>query len=163
MALPSTSAHLRVACGRTWSSPPPMRKSSPPHATKAWPGLLGAAPTVCAAAHGSKTKPASATASAGDPRTSERPPAGTVTLAASSGSVDLQQLAGAHAEVLLPLQINKTGKIRLLVDGQHVDLFARTKCDELIERKANVLVVDITDGMSNVTTLPEDYTEPTKE
>jgi len=80
-----------------------------------------------------------------------------------SGNVDLRHLAGTTAHVLLPVIVGKTGKVRMLVDGQHVDLLARTQCDEPIDRKSNVLVIGIEDGVANVTPLPDDYTEPTKE
>ncbi len=80
-----------------------------------------------------------------------------------TGKVGLQHLAGTHATVLLPLRPGKTGKIRLLVDGQHVDLMATSQCVEPLDRQDNVLVVNIRDGIASVTSLPDDYTEPTKE
>ena len=80
-----------------------------------------------------------------------------------TGKVDLKHLAGTHATVLLPLRPGKTGKIRLLVDGQHVDLMATSQCAEPLDRQDDVLVVNIRDGIATVTSLPDDYTEPTKE
>ena len=73
---------------------------------------------------------------------------GTVT-----GQTQLTGLRGTEATVLLPVGPGKTGKVRALVDGQAVDLIARTRDDVLMARKEPVLVVSIDDGVATVTPL----------
>jgi hypothetical protein len=68
-----------------------------------------------------------------------------------------------HATVLLPVRTGATGKVRLQVDGQQIDLLARTKLSESIELNSPVLVVNVVDGIANITPLPDDYREPSKE
>jgi len=70
-----------------------------------------------------------------------------------TGQTQLTGLRGTEAIVLLPVGPDKTGKIRALVDGQAVDLMARTRDDALMARKEPVLVVSIDDGVAVVTPL----------
>jgi hypothetical protein len=51
----------------------------------------------------------------------------------------------------------------LLVDEQQVDVLARTNTGTTIEPKSTVLIVNVEDGIANVTCLPEQYREPSKE
>ena len=46
------------------------------------------------------------------------------------------------------------GKVRLLVDGQDVDLPARTADHHLLEPGRTALVVEIKDGVAVVTSVP---------
>ena len=42
-------------------------------------------------------------------------------------------------------------------------LLARTTTGTTLDEKTSVLVVNVEDGIANVTCLPEDYREPSKE
>ena len=80
-----------------------------------------------------------------------------------SAKTNLSQVRGVHGIVLLPLRPGGTGKVRLIVDEQQVDVMARTTTDTVLEPKSTVLVVNVENGIANVTCLPEDYREPSKE
>ena len=80
-----------------------------------------------------------------------------------SAKTSLTQIRGVHATVLLPIRPGGTGKVRMLVDEQQVDVLARTNITQTISPKSTVLVVNVEDGIANVTCLPEDYREPSKE
>jgi hypothetical protein len=80
-----------------------------------------------------------------------------------SAKTNLNQIRGVHATVLLPVRTGATGKVRLQVDGQQIDLLARTKLSDSIELNSPVLVVNVVDGIANITPLPDDYREPSKE
>ncbi len=80
-----------------------------------------------------------------------------------SSKTTLSGIRGVHATVLLPLRPEGMGKVRLLVDEQQVDVLARTTTGTTLDAKSTVLVVNIEDGIANVTCLPEDYREPSKE
>jgi membrane-bound ClpP family serine protease len=70
-----------------------------------------------------------------------------------SGDVGMRQVKGSEATILLSVSGSKPGKIRALVDGQSVDLLARSLDEGLIERGEKVLVVDLHDGTALVTRL----------
>ncbi|MAY81357.1 MAG: hypothetical protein CL930_11310 [Deltaproteobacteria bacterium] len=80
-----------------------------------------------------------------------------------SGNVGLRDVRGNEAKVLLPVGPNKMGKVRLLLDGQYVDLPARTQCKDLINRDDKVLVVDVSDGVADITAVPVGYQSMRKE
>lgn len=69
----------------------------------------------------------------------------------ASGSVSTRELAGRDAEIVLSVGPGKLGKIRLTHQGQIVELPARTSEDRLLERKEPVLVVEIRDGVAEIT------------
>ena len=60
-------------------------------------------------------------------------------------------LRGEQALVLLSVGPEKTGKIRLVIDNQHVDLLAKTRDERLIERNEKVLIVSVEDGIAQIT------------
>jgi hypothetical protein len=72
-------------------------------------------------------------------------------LSAPSGSTGLRNLAGRDGSVLLPISPGGLGKVRLLVDGQYVDLPARTRDALRLEPKQGVIVVEVVDGVAEVT------------
>lgn len=74
---------------------------------------------------------------------------------AVSGTIHLHQQRGAEARVLLAVGPHKLGKVRLLVDGQDVDLPARTSDPHLIEPGRQALVVEVQDGVAIVTSVPQ--------
>ena len=63
-------------------------------------------------------------------------------------------LRGSEGTVLLSIGPEKVGKIRLLVDGSHLDLLAKTHDTTLIERNQKVLVVSVEGGVAQITRLP---------
>ena len=80
-----------------------------------------------------------------------------------SGNVGLRDVRGNEAHVLLPVGPDKMGKVRLLLDGQYVDLPARTQSKDMIERDNKVLVVDVSEGVADITPLPVGYQSMRKE
>jgi hypothetical protein len=80
-----------------------------------------------------------------------------------SAKTSLNQIRGVHGTVLLPIRPGGTGKIRMLIDEQAVDVLARTSMTSTMQSKSTVLVVNVEDGIANVTCLPGEYREPSKE
>ncbi len=80
-----------------------------------------------------------------------------------SGNVGMRDVRGTEATVLLSVGPNKMGKVRILVDGQHVDLPARTQCEDTMERDEKALIVTVDDGVAYVTPVPFGYTSMAKE
>jgi hypothetical protein len=80
-----------------------------------------------------------------------------------SASTNLKSVRGVHATVLLPIRPTGRGKVRMQIDGHHVDVIAQTTTNTTLEQSSTVLVVDVEDGIANVTCLPETYREPSKE
>ncbi len=70
-----------------------------------------------------------------------------------SAQTTLRGLAGTEAQALLPISASTPGKIRLLVDGQEIDLLARTRDAAPIPQRARVLVVGVEEGVAEVTHL----------
>jgi len=70
-----------------------------------------------------------------------------------SGDVGMKQIKGSEATILLSVSSSKPGKIRALVDGQTVDLLARSLDEGMLERGEKVLVVDLQEGTALVTRL----------
>jgi membrane protein implicated in regulation of membrane protease activity len=69
----------------------------------------------------------------------------------TGGQTSTAALRGEQATVLLSVGPEKTGKIRLLIDNQNVDLLARTRDPGLIERNEKVLIVSVEDGIAQIT------------
>lgn len=73
-----------------------------------------------------------------------------------SGTVDAERLLGATAEVLIPADAGRTGKVRLHVRGQTVDLMAHAHDGSALTAGAEVVILEVKDGVAEVTTeLPE--------
>ncbi|MCK6504547.1 hypothetical protein L6R53_14275 [Myxococcota bacterium] len=68
-----------------------------------------------------------------------------------TGDVGLRQVTGREGTLLLPVAPDKTGKVRVLIDGQDVDLPARTQDGRRLELREKVLVVSVRDGVAEVT------------
>lgn len=78
-----------------------------------------------------------------------------------SGTVDAERLLGATAEVLVPADAGKTGKVRLSVRGQTVDLLARASDGSALTAGAEVVILEVKDGVAEVTTeVPELSAKP---
>ncbi len=80
-----------------------------------------------------------------------------------SGNVGMFDVQGKEATVVLPVGPDKMGKVRVVLDGQTVDLPATTQCDEIIEREAKALVLQIEDGVAQITPVPFGYNSLAKE
>lgn len=68
-----------------------------------------------------------------------------------SGTVGLTHIRGEEAQVMLPVARGKLGKVRLLIDGQYVDLPARTQDERSLNRGEVALVVQVEEGVAQVT------------
>jgi hypothetical protein len=80
-----------------------------------------------------------------------------------SGNVGMFDVQGKEATVILPVGPNKMGKVRVMLDGQSVDLPAMTRADDLIERNEKALVVNVDDGVAHITPVPFGYNSMAKE
>ena len=72
-----------------------------------------------------------------------------------TGDIGMRQIKGSEATVMLKIRSDRTGKIRALVDGQAVDLLARSLDEGELPRGEKVLVVDLQDGTALVTPMRE--------
>ncbi len=70
---------------------------------------------------------------------------------------------GKEATILLPVGPDKMGKVRVLMDGQMVDLPATTQCEDLMGRDEKALVVHVEDGVAHITPVPFGYNSMVKE
>lgn len=68
-----------------------------------------------------------------------------------SSALDARTLRGRDAEVVLSVGPGKLGKVRLVHNGQLIELPATTREERLLERAERVLVVDISGGTAEVT------------
>lgn len=68
-----------------------------------------------------------------------------------SGTVDGNRLIGTTAQVLIPASAGGTGKVRLIARGQTVDLLARSNEGQALHEGAEVVILDIKDGIADVT------------
>ena len=75
----------------------------------------------------------------------------------------MRDVRGSEATVLLSVGPDKLGKVRIVVDGQHVDLPARTRCEDTMNREEKALIVSVDDGVAEITPVPFGYTSMTKE
>jgi len=80
-----------------------------------------------------------------------------------SGNVSMRDLRGTEATVLLAVGPSKMGKVRILMDGQHVDMPARTQCEDTMERDQKALIVSMNEGVAQITPVPFGYTSMAKE
>ena len=80
-----------------------------------------------------------------------------------SGNVGMFDVQGKEATVLLAVSAEKMGKVRVLLDGQMVDLPATTQADDTIERDEKALVVHVEDGVAHITPVPFGYNSMVKE
>lgn len=77
-----------------------------------------------------------------------------------TSALDARSLRGRDAEVILAVGPSKLGKIRLVHNGQILELPATTREQRLLERAERVLVVDIAGGTADVTSLAPDRRVP---
>ena len=80
-----------------------------------------------------------------------------------SGNVGMRDVRGSEATVLLTVGPNKMGKVRIMMDGQHVDLPAQTGCEDTMNRDEKALIVSVDDGVAQITPVPFGYTSMAKE
>ena len=80
-----------------------------------------------------------------------------------SGNVGMFDVQGKEATVLLPVGPDKMGKVRVMLDGQAVDLPAVSRAEERIERNEKALVVNVADGVAHITPVPFGYNSMAKE
>jgi hypothetical protein len=78
-------------------------------------------------------------------------------LSQPSGNVGMLDVRGTEATVLLSVGPDKLGKVRVTVDGQHIDLPARTQGDTTMNRNGKALVLSVDDGIANITPVPIGY------
>lgn len=74
-----------------------------------------------------------------------------------SGNVGMFDVRGTEATVLLSVGPDKVGKVRVLLDGQHVDLPARTQGDTTMNRNGKALVLSVEQGVAEITPVPIGY------
>lgn len=68
-----------------------------------------------------------------------------------SGTVDGNRLVGSTAQVLIPAPAGGTGKVRLVARGQTIDLLARSSDGQPLPEGTEVLILDLKDGVADVT------------
>ena len=68
------------------------------------------------------------------------------------GTTQLDRLTGSSGKVLIPAPAGATGKIRLEVRGQTLDLLAKASDGAPLNEGAEVIVLDVRDGVAEVTT-----------
>jgi hypothetical protein len=68
-----------------------------------------------------------------------------------SGTVEQGSLVGTSAQVLVPAGAGATGKVRLVARGQTIDLMARAHDGGALPEHAEVILIDIKDGVAEVT------------
>ncbi|MES2639150.1 MAG: hypothetical protein V4850_06690 [Myxococcota bacterium] len=78
-----------------------------------------------------------------------------------SSALDARTLRGRDAEVVLTMGPGKLGKVRLIHNGQTLELPATTKEARVLERGERVLVVDVSGGTADVTPASPDRRPPT--
>ena len=78
-------------------------------------------------------------------------------LSQPSGNEGMLDVRGTEATVLLSVGPDKLGKVRVTVDGQHIDLPARTQGDTTMNRNGKALVLSVDDGIANITPVPIGY------
>jgi hypothetical protein len=78
-----------------------------------------------------------------------------------NSALDARTLRGRDAEVVLAIGAEKLGKIRLVHNGQLIELPASTREGRMLERTERVLVVDVVGGRAEVTPLAPDRRSPT--
>ncbi len=77
----------------------------------------------------------------------------TLRLREASSSASLGEASGQLARVLLPCGPERSGKVRVTLKGQSVDILATS--DDPVEPGNEVVVVDVKDDVARVARLPE--------
>jgi hypothetical protein len=75
-----------------------------------------------------------------------------LTAGGDSGTVEQINLIGVSAQVLIPAGPGQTGKVRLVARGQTLDMMARAPDGGALPEHAEVIILDIQDGIAEVTT-----------
>jgi membrane protein implicated in regulation of membrane protease activity len=70
-------------------------------------------------------------------------------------AVTEEEFRGKEAKVLLPIEPESRGKVRLEMRGQTVDLIATVDGDRPVEKGRTVLVIDLKEGVALVEPAPE--------
>lgn len=70
-----------------------------------------------------------------------------------SGDVGLRQVAGREGRLLLAVGPGRTGKVRVQIDGQDVDLLATTQDEKILTMREKVLIISVQDGVAQVTSV----------
>lgn len=70
-----------------------------------------------------------------------------------SGDTGLRSIRGREGRLMLPVGPDKLGKVRVVIDGQTVDLMARTSDGRMLDIRDKVLVVQVDDGVAEVTSI----------
>ncbi len=68
-------------------------------------------------------------------------------------ALDLHSLRGEEARVILPISSEKTGKIRIMLEHQVLEIPATTSEGQLLEPGSRVLLVSVEDGKADVVRL----------
>ena len=68
-------------------------------------------------------------------------------------TADVRHARSSEAEVVLAIGPGKTGKVKLMMGGQWVELIASTREDHLLERGEKVLVISVDDGRAEVASM----------
>jgi membrane protein implicated in regulation of membrane protease activity len=79
-----------------------------------------------------------------------------MTAIGDGGTVEQEKLIGTSAQVLIPAEAGRTGKIRLSARGHTLDLMARASDGKALAAGVEVIIVDMKEGIAEVTTeMPE--------
>ncbi len=70
-----------------------------------------------------------------------------------SGDYGLRQVAGREGRLLLAVGPQRTGKVRVQIDGQDVDLLATTQDEKVLNLREKVLIIRVQDGVAEVTSV----------
>jgi membrane protein implicated in regulation of membrane protease activity len=70
-----------------------------------------------------------------------------------SGDYGLRQVAGREGRLLLAVGPERTGKVRVQIDGQDVDLLATTQDEKVLNLREKVLIIRVQDGIAEVTSV----------
>lgn len=77
-----------------------------------------------------------------------------------SGTVSGRDLVGKTGDVIVPFERGQTGKIRVNVKGENLDVLARTEDERPIGANDEVLVVEMREGNALVTRSPVKTRDP---
>jgi hypothetical protein len=78
-------------------------------------------------------------------------------LSQPSGNVAMLDVRGTEATVLLSVGPGKVGKVRVVVDGQHIDLPATTHGASTLNRNGKALILSMENGIADITPVPLGY------
>lgn len=70
-----------------------------------------------------------------------------------SGDYGLRQVPGREGRLLIGVGPGRTGKVRVQIDGQDVDLLARTQDERALNPREKVLIIGVNDGVAEVTSV----------